>query len=265
MTFRVLPYQGGTPREISEIVNNIMNGKTNNTGSVTIATGGATTTTITDARIGQDSVVILVPTSQTAASQEFPYGSFHSTADQTVASTTTAYAMTYNTTNFSDGVTVSNNSRLVAGYSGVYNLQFSSQFTNTDTQIQDISIWFRKNGSDVANSNSEFSVPNSHGGVDGRLIASLNFYIDLAKDEYVEIYWRSTSTQVTMKYIATQSSPTRPATPSVIATMHYISTNGYTSNIYFDPFVSVTGKGTATISHAPNTIANKTMDYVIVG
>lgn len=265
MTFRVLPYQGGSPREISEIVNNIMNGKTNNTGSVTIATGGATTTTITDARIGFGSKVILLPTSQTAASQEFPYGSFHSTADQTVASTTTAYAMTYNTTDFSDGVTLSNSSRLVAGYSGIYNLQFSSQFTNADTQIQDISIWFKKNGTDVPNSNSEFSVPNSHGGTDGRLIASLNFYADLAKDQYIEIFWRSTSTQVTMKYIGTQSSPTRPATPSVIATMHYVSTNGYTSNIYFDPYVSATFNGSATISHAPNTIAGKTLDYVIVG
>lgn len=265
MNFRLLPYQGGSPREISEVVNNIMNGKTNNTGSITLNTGGATTTTINDARIGYGSKVILLPTSQVAASQEFPYGSFHSTADQTVASTTTAYAMTFNATDFSDGVTVSNSSRIVAGYSGVYNLQFSSQFTNTDTQIQDISIWFRKNGSDVANSNSEFSVPNSHGGVDGRLIAALNFYADLAKDEYIEIYWRSTSTQVTMKYIATQSSPTRPATPSVIATMHYLSTNGYTSNIYFDPYVSATFNGSATISHAPNVIANKTLDYVIVG
>jgi hypothetical protein len=265
MTFRVLPYQGGTPREISEVVNNLMNGKTNNTGSVTIATGGATTTTITDARIGQDSVVILMPTSQTAASQEFPYGSFSSTADQTIASTTTAYAMTYDTTDFSDGVTLSNNSRLVAGYSGIYNLQFSAQLNNVNVQIQDASIWFRKNGTDIPNSNSDFSIPNSHGGADGRLIAALNLYVDLQKDQYIEIMWSATSTDVTLQALPTRSSPTRPATPSVIATMHYLSTNGYTSNIYFDPFVSVTGKGTATVSHAPNTIAGKTLDYVIVG
>ena len=265
MTFRVLPYQGGTPREISEVVNNIMNGKTNNTGTVTLATGGATTTTINDARIGQDSVVILVPSSQVAASQEFPYGSFSSSADQTIASTTTAYPMTFNTTDFSDGVSVSNNSRLVAGYSGVYNLQFSSQFNNTDSQIQDVSVWFRKNGNNISNSNSEFSIPNRHGSTDGRLIAALNIYVDLAKDEYVEIVWCASSTTVSMEYIPAQTSPTRPATPSVIATMNYLSTNGYTSNIYFDPFVSAIGKGTATVSHAPNTIANKTLDYVIVG
>ena len=265
MTFRVLPYQGGSPREISEVVNNIMNGKTNNTGSVTIATGGATTTTITDARIGFGSKVILLPASQTASSQEFPHGSFSSTADQTIASTTTAYAMTYNTTDFSDGVSVSNSSRLVAGYSGIWNLQFSAQLINTNVQIKDVSIWFRKNGTNIANSNSEFSVPNSHGGTDGRLIAALNIYVDLQKDQYVEIMWSATSTDVSLQHIATQSSPTRPATPSVIATMHYISTNGYTSNLYFDPYVSATANGSATISHTPNTIAGKTFDYVIVG
>ena len=265
MTYRILPYQGGSPREISEVVNNIMNGKTNNTGSVTLATGGATTTTITDARIGYDSVVILVPTTQTSASQEFPYGSFNSTQDQTISSTTTAYAMTFNVTDFSDGVSLANSSQLVAGYSGIYNLQFSSQFINTDSQIQDVSVWFAKNGTNIANSNSAFSVPNRHGSTDGALIAALNIYVDLAKNDYVEIKWSATSTTVSMDYIAAQTSPTRPATPSVIATMQYVSTNGYTSNIYFDPFVSATANGSATISHAPNTIANKTFDYVIVG
>ena len=49
--FRVLPYQGGTPRDISEVVNNLMNGKSNNTGTITLATGNATTTTLIDERI----------------------------------------------------------------------------------------------------------------------------------------------------------------------------------------------------------------------
>ena len=265
MTFRVLPYQGGSPREISEVVNNIMNGKTNNTGTVTLATGSATTTTITDARIGYDSKIILIPTSQTASSQEFPYGSFSSTADQTAASTTVAYAMTYNTTDFANGVSLSNNSRLVAGFSGIFNLQFSAQFLNANVQIQDTSVWFRKNGTNIANTNSQFSVPNSHGGVDGALIAALNIYVNLLKDDYVEIMWSTTSTDVSIQAIPAQTSPTRPATPSVIATMHYLSTNGYTSNIYFDPFVSATFNGSATISHAPNTNAGSTFSYVIVG
>lgn len=60
--FRRLPPFGGDQRAVAEVVNNIMDGKTNNIGSVTLATGGATTTTITDARIGVDSVIVLSPT-----------------------------------------------------------------------------------------------------------------------------------------------------------------------------------------------------------
>ena len=55
--FRLLPVFGGDPRAISEIVNGIMNGKTNNTGTVTLATGNVETTTITDERISVDSKI----------------------------------------------------------------------------------------------------------------------------------------------------------------------------------------------------------------
>jgi hypothetical protein len=57
--FRGLPPQGGTARDVSEIVNNTLNGKTNNTGSVTLATGA--TTTLTDERISPSSKIVLIP------------------------------------------------------------------------------------------------------------------------------------------------------------------------------------------------------------
>ena len=65
--FRILNPAGSTPREISEVVNNAMNGKTNNTGSITLAVGGATSTVIYDERIGFDSVVLLTPTTSGAS------------------------------------------------------------------------------------------------------------------------------------------------------------------------------------------------------
>ena len=54
--FRTLPVFGGDQRAVAEIVNGIMNGKTNNHGTVTLATGNATTTTITDERISPDKI-----------------------------------------------------------------------------------------------------------------------------------------------------------------------------------------------------------------
>ena len=263
--FRVLPPFGGDQRAVAEIVNGIMNGKTNNTGSVTLATGGATTTTITDARIGVSSVILLMPTDDVSASSYYPYGGFQDSTDQTAASTTVAYAMTYNTTDYADGVSLASGSRITAGYSGLYNLQFSAQFVNTDSSIQDVDVWFRKNGTDIANSNSKFSVPNRHGSVDGHLIAALNFFIALEKNDYIEIMWSTTSTTVSIQQLPTQTSPTRPATPSVIATLSYLSSNGYTSNIFTSPYISSVTNGSAVISHPANSIAGKTFKYIVVG
>jgi hypothetical protein len=263
--FRTLPVFGADNRAVSEVVRGLMDGKSNNTGTVTLATGGATSTTIYDERIGYDSVILLAPSSIQAAATYYPYGAFQDSTTQTASSTTTAYAMTYNTTDYSEGISVTNSSRIKVDYSGLYNLQFSAQFNNADTQIHDVSVWFRKNGTDLAASNSDFSVPNSHGGTDGRLIAALNYYIALQKNDYIEIMWSTDSTQVSIINIATRSSPTRPSTPSVIATMQYLSPNGYTTNVFEAPYVSSRNVGSAVLSHPANSTSGKTYDYIVVG
>ena len=55
-------------RRASRVVNNLLIGKTNNTGTVTF-TVSATTTTITDSRIGFDSTILFMPTNATAAGE----------------------------------------------------------------------------------------------------------------------------------------------------------------------------------------------------
>ena len=64
--FRSLPPFGGDQRQVAEVVRGLMDGKSNNTGSVTLATGGATTTTLDDRRISADSVVMFVRASAAA-------------------------------------------------------------------------------------------------------------------------------------------------------------------------------------------------------
>ena len=64
--YRKLNPSGSDVREISEIVTNLVEGKTNNTGSITLAVASATTTTIYDERIGYNSVILLMPTTANA-------------------------------------------------------------------------------------------------------------------------------------------------------------------------------------------------------
>jgi len=259
--FRVLPPFGSDQRGVAEVVNGIMNGKTNNTGSVTLATGNVITTTITDARIGIDSIILLAPSSAAAFADTAPYGSFQDSTDQTAASTTVAYPMTFNTTDFSNGVYLSNSSRLNVRNAGIYNLQFSVQLENTDNAQHDVDIWFRKNGTNITASNSMFTVPaRKSASIFGHVIAAINYFVELAVNDYVEIVWRTENIGVTLEQTAAQSSPTRPATPSVIATMQYVAPNAM-DNVY----VSAQTNGSATLTHFSNNTASKTYKYIIVG
>jgi hypothetical protein len=153
-----------------------------------------------------------------------PYGAFQDSTDQVAASTTVAYAITFNTTDFSNGVTLSNSSRLNVSNPGLYNLQFSIQFKNTTNDGQDVDIWFRKNGTNIANSNSRFHPPaRKSAGDPSHIIAALNFFVDMAANDYIEIMWRTENTGVSIEHFGTSTSPTRPAVPSIIATMSFVS------------------------------------------
>lgn len=155
-----------------------------------------------------------------------PYGAFQDTTDQT-ATANTATVMTFNTTDFSNGITVASGSKLTVAQSGIYNLQFSVQFENSDTQDHDVSIWLRQDaagaGTDIAGSNGLVSVPSSHGGVPGHIIIGWNYFVTLDANDFVEIWWSTTSTQVTIQAYAAGTSPTRPSTASVVATMTFVS------------------------------------------
>jgi hypothetical protein len=238
----------------------MMDGKTNNTGTITLATGNATTTTINDPRISRDSMILLVPKSAAAFADTAPYGAFQSLVDQTIASTTTAYAMTLDTTDYTNGVYLSNSSRMNVRNAGIYNLQWSGQFENTDSADHDVYVWLRKNGTNVVASTGLISVPSKHGSIDGHTIGGWNFFIELAANDYIELYWASDSTTVSLQFYAAGTSPTKPSTASLIATMQYVAPNAM-DNVY----VSAQTNGSATLTHFANSTASKTYGYVIVG
>jgi hypothetical protein len=262
--FRSLPPFGGDQRQVAEVVRGIMDGKTNNTGTVTLATGGATSTTLNDRRISADSVILFAPTSAAAFADSAPYGAFQDSTDQTAANTTTAYPVTFNTTDYTNGITLSNSSRLNVKNAGLYNIQFSIQLKNTTNDSHDVDIWFRKNGTNIDNSNSRFHPPaRKSSGDPSHIIAALNFFVDMAANDYIEIVWRTADVGVSIEHYGTSTSPTRPAVPSVIATMNLVGGSG--SATFNGVYASSQGQGTATITHFANSTANKTYKYVVIG
>ena len=153
-----------------------------------------------------------------------PYGAFHDSTDQVAASTTAATAITFDTTDFSNGVTLSNSSRFNVSQSGIYNIQFSIQLKNTTNDSHNVDIWFRKNGTNIDNSNSRYHPPaRKSTGDPSHMIAALNFFTSLAANDYVEIVFKVGDVGVTLEHFAASSTPTRPAVPSAIVTLSFVS------------------------------------------
>ena len=156
-----------------------------------------------------------------------PYGAFQDTTNQTVAAINTATALKFNTTDFSNGIVVDSTTKLRVSQGGIYNLQFSVQIQNTDTQLHDVYIWLRQDaagaGTDIPGSTGLISVPSSHGGVDGHTIVGWNYFVTLNANDFVEIWWSASNTAVSIQAYSAGTSPTRPATASAVATLSFVS------------------------------------------
>ena len=150
-----------------------------------------------------------------------PYGAFSSNQDQT-ATINTATLMTLNTTDFSNQVSIAS-SKITVQNAGIYNLQFSAQFQNTDTAFQDVYIWLKQNGVNISGSTGFVSIPNRHAGTDGHAIVGWNYFLSMEATDYVEIYWSVPNAAVTIQHLAASGSPTKPSTQSVVATMSFVS------------------------------------------
>jgi hypothetical protein len=171
-----------------------------------------------------DAILDQLKTATDTSGLRAPYGAFQDSTDQTAASTTVAYPVTFNTTDFSNGVTMVSGSRITVATAGLWNLQFSIQLTNNTNATQDVDIWFRVNGTNVTASNSRFGLAQRKSAGDPyHVIAALNYFISLNATDYVEIMWRTTDTGVSIEHYPVSASPTRPAVPSAIVTMSFVS------------------------------------------
>jgi len=167
----------------------------------------------------------LFTTNTGGALLQFPHGAFSSDQDQTTTANT-ATLMTLNTTDFSNGGVTISSSKITTAIAGTYNLQFSTQFQNTDNQIQDISIWLRQNGVDIPGSTGFVSIParkSASPGEEAHEIIGWNYYVQMQADDYVEIWWSTTNSTVTIQHYPASTGPVRPATQSVVATLSFVS------------------------------------------
>ena len=150
-------------------------------------------------------------------------GAYSSNATQT-GSTTVGTALTFNTTDYADGITLASNTRLTVPTAGTYNLQFSVQLSSSDTAPQDAYIWLRVDGVDVGGSAGRVGMPARKNPSDPfHAIYGWNYFLTLTAGQYVEIVWLPTATTVSISFYAAQTTPAIPSTQSVVATMSQVA------------------------------------------
>lgn len=134
---------------------------------------------------------------------------------------------TYDTVLFSEGIRLVDDYKITFDYEGVYNLQFSYQWKNTETKNNDTVVFIRYNGVQYPNSSTYTSIPSSHGGVPGTAVTAINFVGKAYAGDYVDLQWASNSDHVSNETINTGSITGIPAlvptSPAVIVTVTQVA------------------------------------------
>jgi len=149
----------------------------------------------------------------------FNYGQFYDTTTQS-GSANTAYSMKLNMTDLVLNTRIVSQSRITVDNTGIYNLQFSAQLSNTANTTIEFDIWFAYTGSNIPHSSTSITV-NKVAGSNGRAVAAWNYATTIQANDYIEIKWACSA--ATGQILALSSSSIYPEIPSVIATLTQIA------------------------------------------
>jgi hypothetical protein len=176
------------------------------------------------------------------------YGSFYDTTTQTNPVGNIPRSMSLNTTDITNGVSISGSTNPYNTYiktinAGVYNIQFSAQLDKTDSGTDEIFIWLRKNGIDLTDTATAVTLV----GNNGKQVAAWNWFVNAAANDYFQIIWYALDTNV--RILAEAIGGGHPGIPSVIVTANrvdqFLSNTGSFSG-------SFTGSLLGTASYATN-------------
>lgn len=178
----------------------------------TVATGGTGAATLTGYVKGNG-------TSAMTAAATVPYADLagrafaqaSSNVDQT-GNVTAATAVTFDTGLTGTGINVVSSTQVTLTAAGTYMFAPAIQLANSDASDRDATIWFRKNGTNIASSAKIITIPKLSDG--GTAVFSLSFIDTVTAGQYIEIMWLPESVTVTIE--ATAIGAIAPAIPSVI-------------------------------------------------
>ena len=229
-------------------------------GGVTQLLAGPNVTLSPTNGLGQVTVSATLSGSTVFNTATGSYGSFYDTTTQTNPVTNVPRSMSFDSTDISNGVSISGstspfNTYIKTQNAGVYNIQFSAQIDKTDSGTDEIVIWLRKNGIDLTDSATTLTTV----GNNAKSVAAWNWFITSAAGDYYQIIWRSLDTN--MRLLAEPISGTHPGIPSVILTVNrvdqFLSNTGSFSGSFTGTLTGTSSYATQALSasYAPSTPA----------
>jgi hypothetical protein len=146
------------------------------------------------------------------------YGSFFHTASINLSVTNTLYSASFNTTDFSNGVSISgsNQDKIKIANTGIYNIQFSAQFDKTNSANATVYVWLRKNNTDIPITNTGLTLG---GGTNDASVGAWNFFVSASSNDYYQLMFGATDDNVRILY---NVPPIGPAVPSIILTVNRV-------------------------------------------
>jgi len=142
------------------------------------------------------------------------WGAFYDTNTQTGTALNVADAMTFNSTEYSDGVSIgSPTSRVYVDRSSIYNIQFSAQLNKTSGSAGNIYIWLDKNGSTIANTATKITLQ----GANTATVAAWNFLLEMNAGDYFRLMFSIDAASIIFE--AAAASGVVPGIPSIILTV----------------------------------------------
>lgn len=152
------------------------------------------------------------------------YGSFYDTTTVTLLQNV-ATTIPLGVTQFANGVSIADGSKISFSKTGKFNIAFSSQVIKEDNGDDIISIWLCKGTNGGACTNIPWTNTDMvFSGLNSRHVAAWNFFVDVTSGEYVQLMISSAGSTLKTKILSTagQSSPTRPEIPGTILTVNQV-------------------------------------------
>ena len=188
--------------------------------SVTISSSSLGSVTISNAVGEFDSITVTAGAIPFNTITNRAVGQFESHVDQTATSANVAYVVQMNNAAaFNSGITIASSTNVTTAAAGIYSINASIQFANSDSSNHTSTFWFRKDGTNIPNSASVISVPKVADG--GKTLAQVTIFESMSISSYVQLVWSVDNVAVTLDYSAASGSI--PEIPSVIFNMQRIA------------------------------------------